>query len=141
MPLPAALRETGSTSSRALALRRRRSTGRPTRGWAEMGFVVSLLVSLLAPLTTPCSLRAAEQLEVSFDGVVIPVDIKDLADWARSGGESNTELGIWLDLMEPARRAARRLVARGKAEITQQGRVVDPSTAKGPIRIRKVDRR
>ncbi|MEC7000986.1 MAG: DUF3253 domain-containing protein, partial [Actinomycetota bacterium] len=29
----------------------------------------------------------------------------------------------------------------GEAEITQQGRVVDPSTAKGPIRIRKVDRR
>ena len=47
----------------------------------------------------------------------------------------------WRDLMEPARRAARRLVARGEAEITQQGRVVDPSTAKGPIRIRKVDRR
>ncbi len=47
----------------------------------------------------------------------------------------------WRELMEPARRAARRLVARGEAEITQQGRVVDPSTAKGPIRIRKVDRR
>ena len=44
----------------------------------------------------------------------------------------------WREFMEPARRAARRLVARGEAEITQQGRVVDPSTAKGPIRIRKV---
>lgn len=42
----------------------------------------------------------------------------------------------WRDLMEPARSAARRAVARGDAEITQQGRVVDPSTAKGPIRIR-----
>ncbi len=42
----------------------------------------------------------------------------------------------WRDLMEPARRAARRLVARGEVEITQRGRVVDPSTAKGPIRIR-----
>lgn len=42
----------------------------------------------------------------------------------------------WHDLMEPARRAARRLVARGEVEITQRGRVVDPSTAKGPIRIR-----
>ncbi|MCP4744429.1 MAG: DUF3253 domain-containing protein, partial [Actinomycetales bacterium] len=47
----------------------------------------------------------------------------------------------WRELMEPARRAARRLVARGEAEITQQGRVVDPSTVKGPIRIRKVDHR
>lgn len=43
----------------------------------------------------------------------------------------------WRDLMEPARRAARRLVAAGEVEITQGGRVVDPSTAKGPIRIRR----
>lgn len=44
----------------------------------------------------------------------------------------------WRELMEPARRAARRLVAAGEVEITQGGRVVDPSTAKGPIRIRRV---
>lgn len=44
----------------------------------------------------------------------------------------------WRDLMEPVRRAARRLVARGEVEITQRGSVVDPSTAKGPIRIRRV---
>ena len=43
----------------------------------------------------------------------------------------------WRDLMEPARRAARRLVAAGEVEITQGGAVVDPSTAKGPIRIRR----
>lgn len=43
----------------------------------------------------------------------------------------------WRDLMEPARQAARRLVAAGEVEITQGGRVVDPSTAKGPIRIRR----
>lgn len=42
----------------------------------------------------------------------------------------------WRPLMEPARRAARRLVAAGRLEITQGGRVVDPSTAKGPIRLR-----
>ena len=46
----------------------------------------------------------------------------------------------WRDLMEPARAAARRAVARGEAEITQHGEVVDPSTAKGPIRIRPVRR-
>lgn len=44
----------------------------------------------------------------------------------------------WRALMEPARAAARRLVAAGEVEITQGGRVVDPSTAKGPIRIRRV---
>jgi hypothetical protein len=43
----------------------------------------------------------------------------------------------WRDLMEPARRAARRLVADGEVVITQGGKVVDPSTAKGPIRIRR----
>lgn len=43
----------------------------------------------------------------------------------------------WRPLMEPARRAARRMVARGEAQITQGGSIVDPSTAKGPIRIRR----
>jgi hypothetical protein len=43
----------------------------------------------------------------------------------------------WRDLMDDARSAARRLVAAGAVEITQGGRVVDPSTAKGPIRIRR----
>ena len=43
----------------------------------------------------------------------------------------------WRELMEPARRAARRLVAAGEVDITQGGAVVDPSTAKGPIRIRR----
>ena len=42
----------------------------------------------------------------------------------------------WRPLMERARMAARRLVAAGGVEITQRGRVVDPSSAKGPIRVR-----
>jgi hypothetical protein len=42
----------------------------------------------------------------------------------------------WRALMEPVRTAARRLVAAGRLDITQGGRVVDPSTAKGPIRLR-----
>lgn len=43
----------------------------------------------------------------------------------------------WRELMEPARRAARRLVEAGEVEITQRGVVVDPSSARGPIRIRR----
>jgi hypothetical protein len=43
----------------------------------------------------------------------------------------------WRELMEPARRAARRLVDAGEIEVTQGGSVVDPATARGPIRIRK----
>jgi hypothetical protein len=48
--------------------------------------------------------------------------------------------GAWRTLMEPAREAARRLVAAGEVEITQGGSVVDPLAARGPIRIRKVSR-
>ncbi|MEN8756131.1 MAG: DUF3253 domain-containing protein, partial [Akkermansiaceae bacterium] len=43
----------------------------------------------------------------------------------------------WRDEMERTRRAARRLVATGKLQILQKGKVVDPSTAKGPIRLSK----
>ncbi|MEO1534937.1 MAG: DUF2256 and DUF3253 domain-containing protein [Planctomycetota bacterium] len=42
----------------------------------------------------------------------------------------------WRELMEPARMAGRRLIERGAVVFTQQGHIVDPSTAKGPIRIR-----
>lgn len=44
----------------------------------------------------------------------------------------------WRGMLEAVRRAARRLVAKGEVVITQKGQVVDPSTAKGPIRIRRV---
>lgn len=47
-----------------------------------------------------------------------------------SGGED------WRACMEPVREAARRLVARGVLDIVQGGRVVEPSTARGPIRLR-----
>ena len=56
------------------------------------------------------------------------------SDVARSITDDETE---WRGLMEPVRRAARRMVANGEVEITQGGSVIDPSTAKGPIRIRK----
>ncbi|MBL9106745.1 MAG: DUF3253 domain-containing protein [Myxococcales bacterium] len=42
----------------------------------------------------------------------------------------------WRAWMEPVRGAARRLVEAGAVEVTQRGRVVDPTRAKGPIRIR-----
>ena len=45
----------------------------------------------------------------------------------------------WRDWMEPVREAARRLVVRGELEVLQRGSVVDASTARGPIRLRRVD--
>ncbi len=41
----------------------------------------------------------------------------------------------WRDLMEHARSAARRMVARGEAVILQKGKPVDGSTARGAIRV------
>jgi hypothetical protein len=55
------------------------------------------------------------------------------SDAARAVG---TEDG-WRDLMDPARRAAQRLVDAGLVEVTQGGAVVDLATARGPVRIRR----
>ena len=49
---------------------------------------------------------------------------------------ASDERTAWEPLMEPARAAARRLVAEGRLVITQGGVIVDPSAAKGPIRLR-----
>lgn len=43
----------------------------------------------------------------------------------------------WESLMDDVRLAANRLAAAGAIDITQRGTVVDPSTAKGPIRLRR----
>ena len=45
---------------------------------------------------------------------------------------------LWKTLMGPARSAALRLVVQGQIVMTQKGAVVDPSTAKGAIRLRRV---
>lgn len=54
---------------------------------------------------------------------------------AGNGTLSNDE-AAWQPLMEPARAAARRLVAAGRIDILQGSHIVDASTAKGPIRLR-----
>ena len=41
----------------------------------------------------------------------------------------------WRPLMEPTRRAARRLAHQCRIRITQGGKEVNPSTFKGPIRL------
>ena len=52
---------------------------------------------------------------------------------ARRVAKSGTR---WEPLMEPARAAARRLYAAGKLVVMQGGHTVDPSHAKGPIRLK-----
>lgn len=58
----------------------------------------------------------------------------DVADAARVVAAATGQQRSELD--EPARRAARRLVSQGEVVVVQAGRVVDPSTAKGPMSIR-----
>ncbi len=57
----------------------------------------------------------------------------------RGGGDVEVARAVdpegWRTQLEPVRRAARRLVAAGEAEILQAGRVVDGSTAAGPVSV------
>lgn len=53
------------------------------------------------------------------------------SDVARAAAPDN-----WRPLMEPVREAAHHMVADGEVQITQGGEVVDPESARGPIRIR-----
>ncbi|MGY2129655.1 DUF3253 domain-containing protein [Blastococcus sp. SYSU DS0617] len=46
----------------------------------------------------------------------------------------------WRDLMPAARAAAGRLAGTGRVEVTQGGEVVDVTTARGPVRIRRTER-
>ena len=45
----------------------------------------------------------------------------------------------WRSLMQATREAARRLAGQGRIEFTQRGQRVDPSRARGPLRLRLVD--
>jgi len=60
-------------------------------------------------------------------GATIPV-----SDAARAVGADR-----WQEFAEPARRAARRLVAAGEVDILQAGTIVDGSSAKGPFQLRR----
>jgi hypothetical protein len=51
-------------------------------------------------------------------------------------GKEKSARRDWEALMEPVRAVARSLVAKEKIVITQHNQVVDPSTAKGPVRLR-----
>jgi len=89
--------------------------------------IISLLHKRAAGATI-CPSEAAQQVGADFAAA---------SDGTSDGaGDDDLSQGAWRPLMEPARAAARRLVAAGDVEITQRGQRVDPSTAKGPIRIR-----
>ena len=47
-------------------------------------------------------------------------------------------LDDWRALLEPTRCAARRLHNEGRLEFLQRGRAVNPSRARGPVRLRRI---
>ena len=79
--------------------------------------------------------RILQLLDQRGEGKTIcPSDVARAVYGEQQGGSPDDG---WRDLMEPVRRAARRLVAEGQVVVTQGGVVVDPETARGPIRFRR----
>ena len=68
-----------------------------------------------------------ELLEARAPSTICPSDV------ARAVGTEND----WRDLMQPVRDAAADLARRGEVEVTQHGEVVDVTSARGPVRIRR----
>lgn len=86
-----------------------------------------------------CRRRKISRQDEALESAILELLDARAADATICPSEAARSVGgdEWRDLMEPARRAARRLVAADAVTITQGGRPVDPSTAKGPIRIRR----
>ena len=79
--------------------------------------------------------RILQLLDERGEGTTIcPSDVARVVYGEQQGGGPDDG---WRDLMEPVRRAARRLVAEGDVVVTQGGEVVDPDEARGPIRLRR----
>ena len=68
--------------------------------------------------------QAIARMLAGREGTLCPSEVA-----RRVGGD------VWRPLMEPTRAAGRRMAARGEVVFEQQGRTIDPATARGPIRI------
>ena len=87
-----------------------------------------------------CRRRKVRPVDAALEAAILALLDERAAGATICPSEAARMVGAeeWRELMEPARRAARRLVDAGSVEITQGGRVVEPSTARGPIRVRRV---
>lgn len=119
--------KTCAACGRRMEYRRRRD-----RSWDEVRY---------------CS-RACRRRRVNAVDRALEASILELLDGRRRGASicpSEAARGVapddWRRLMEPARRAARRLAHRGRVEVLQRGRPVDPSSFRGPIRLQLAARR
>ena len=89
--------------------------------------------------SSACRKRGVTTTDKALEATLVELLAKGSAGATVCPSEAARVVGgeDWEKLQEPARRAARRLVATGVFEITQGGRIVDPSTARGPIRLRR----
>lgn len=90
-----------------------------------------------------CRRRRVSRIDVALEEAILALLAERAAAATICPSEAARRVGgdDWRTLMEPARAAARRLVARGEIEMTQGGSPVDPSTARGPVRLRRMPRR
>ncbi|WP_353651024.1 DUF2256 and DUF3253 domain-containing protein [Nakamurella sp. A5-74] len=88
-----------------------------------------------------CRIRRPTSVDADLERSILDLLAQRKHDATICPSEAARAVGgdAWRDLMEPSRQAARRLVAQGRIEIVQRGKVVDPSTARGPIRLRSTD--
>ena len=56
----------------------------------------------VVPLAPPA--QAAQDLVVQLDGLTLPLDIDQLATWARNPAHPRGDLGVWFDLLQPGSR-------------------------------------
>ena len=93
-----------------------------------------------------CS-RACRQAGPKDTDIELEKVIMDILHSAKSGSSicpsqaarklaGDSDKRVWKPMMEPTRRAARRLAHQGRIRIIQSGKEVDPSRFKGPIRLR-----
>lgn len=114
----------------------RRFAWRPrwARSWASVKYCSAL-----------CRERPLQPKDLALEATIMQLVSRRASGQTLCPSEASrqvfgSELGIAADAMQRTRAAARRLVAAGRLEIVQAGRVVDPSTAKGPIRLRGLRR-
>lgn len=117
----------GSTPSKICAKCGRRFSWRAkwAKSWDEVRFC-----------SARCRRERLNAVDHALEGAILEL-LREREDKTICPSEAARRVDAedWRALMEPARQAARRLVARGEVEILQRGRRVDPSTAKGPIRV------
>lgn len=137
MSVPSAAHETKTCSSCGRVIEWRKKW---QRNWSEIRYCSDRCRRRkVRPVDEQLEATIIELLHQRKSGATIcPSEAARQVSAASTDDATGSDAEAWRDLMEPSRAAARRLVAAGEVVITQKGHVVDPSTAKGPIRIRLV---